>query len=65
MVEQSEVGSLTIHDDLVVTAHSTVQLLRDACRWFVIFEAASTFKISLAQEELGRSCTGTVPIITV
>eukprot|EP00435_Cladocopium_sp_Y103_P036519 s730_g9.t1 len=33
--------SLTIYDDLVVTASSTIKLLRDACRWLVISQAGS------------------------
>eukprot|EP00435_Cladocopium_sp_Y103_P067671 s701_g30.t1 len=38
-VEENE--SLTSHDDLVVTASSTIKLLRDACRWLGISEAGS------------------------
>ena len=45
VVEQSEVDSLTIHEDLVVTAHSTVKLLRDACRWLGISQAGSKSKM--------------------
>ena len=33
VVEESNEDSLTIHDELVVTARSSVKLLRDACRW--------------------------------
>ena len=36
-----EDDSLTINDDLVVTASSTIKLLRDACRWLGISQAGS------------------------
>ena len=36
-----EDDSLTINDDLVVTASSTIKLLRDACRWLGISHAGS------------------------
>ena len=33
--------TLTVHDGLVVTARSTVKLLRDVCRWYGVFQAGS------------------------
>ena len=41
IVEESNVDSLTVHDGLVVTARSTVKLLRDACRWYGVSQAGS------------------------
>ena len=41
VVEESNVDSLTIHDELVVTAHSSVKLLRYACRWLGVSQAGS------------------------
>ena len=41
VVEESNEDSLTIHDELVVTARSSVKLLRDACRWLGVSQAGS------------------------
>ena len=34
--------SLVIHDDLTITATSSVKLLRDACRWLGVSQSGST-----------------------
>eukprot|EP00435_Cladocopium_sp_Y103_P029091 s1251_g7.t1 len=39
VMEESAADSLTVHDDLVVTARSSVKLLRDACRWLGVSQA--------------------------
>ena len=41
IVEEFNVDSLTVHDGLVVTARSTVKLLRDVCRWYGVLQAGS------------------------
>ena len=39
IVGEFNVDTLTVHDGLVVTARSTVKLLRDVCRWYGVFSS--------------------------
>eukprot|EP00435_Cladocopium_sp_Y103_P016755 s3453_g4.t1 len=41
VLEESAADSLVLHDDLVVTARSSVKLLRDAYRWLGVSQAGS------------------------